>query len=333
MSRYVSRSYGYGGHYDPEEEKTSGAALTGIFFLLEITVLFSDFWYWSLLLCGSGLAIVLIKASLPCWRDHKNRQAFFTELVCAWESENFLLYVFCFPLAWILFLFFLIQVACGSQRATFSSEYREDKFHLYNSGKGEYYGMRTDTAYEWSCASVLRATESGERLCEHIDNADHEIKKTSRLAVLYATILSFLVIPINWAKSNQATDLKKENSISLVDEVFAEIEAVWESAMSHVFSKLKRFFSAIVHFFTHKLVVRKILWHLLAQPIRAVPLYVLVKIIGSRAPSYFSLVSFFNQLKNNKNKNKGAKHENQNFCIFCFNFEPIGCGSGCARHN
>ena len=318
-------SYNY--YNDPFiEEKDRDTSFKFLFFLFQILLLCSGItrlyvlFFWFL-----GFCEVILRAYLTSKKatEGGRKLVFIHEIGCAWESGDFTLNVIIF---WpVDFLIVLIQSLLHAE-ISFSASYKSAKFSAYNSGRGRYYGMHTETACEWSEADVKAAQEGAIKVYKKVEFAGQAVKKQSKFALIYTSIIGFLTVPLAQLRSYRQSSKDAILVSALgnsVEKEFFDFKALIDNSFESLIRLLKSFFvflRAVISFYSRQETpLRKILWRL-SRPIRAIPIEWFGKTNQINAPPVGVLV---NSLSTRTLK-KGGSYESQNinwvgnFFGYCF---------------
>jgi hypothetical protein len=208
MEKVFGNLFEISNNYDPyKERKSQEASQKFIIFVLELFFLFSPLTRpWILLFWLSGALTVCLRSFITCYRETESWEIFIQEIICAWKSGELMWDVLIF---WPFDLIILGISLIFGKYVTFRTSYKRDKFFAYNSGRGKYYGMHMDTAWQFAENDIQESQNQSIILCQSSQQLKESTKRKSRLALIYASILTFLAAPFNLLRSEQESKKEK----------------------------------------------------------------------------------------------------------------------------
>ena len=204
------------------------------------------------------------------------------ELVCAWKSGQLLDDLIFF---WPFDLLSIFTLALFRKtRSSFSSEYEGMCFNaMFSKNNGKYHGIHANTARDLSEHSIVLATEEAREVVV-------VTKETSRMAIVYSSLVSFIITPFGFLKANVAEEENNNNTVECLlnsnQSVIALSDLViLQALIVNIIDRLRRFFLILYHCINFIFCDKQIKKKWILPPIRVLPNMQIVSIITS-APTH-----------------------------------------------
>ncbi len=168
-----------------------GRVITLLFYTLLFVYSPSRVWIVGSVVAGLGTIGFIIYLSGLQYKVVDWRSYVLQELICSWHSGDWFFIVF---MAWPILLpwYTVAYLAFNSYPRSFSADYETDRFRLYGSGRGRYYGMHLNTIREHVTNDMKRVEAETATLM----NVPIKVQQKSRLALLLGSVAAYLSAPL-----------------------------------------------------------------------------------------------------------------------------------------